>query len=217
MEEDRTFIRQGLPEERTVPVVQISVRGLPLLQSERIVEQFSPDEGLVISTPDKGDLLVLTNQRVMSFVEAGEHKETFLAPLDELKGLSVKSNNRGPKDMLQGPILILLGVVVYFMVGYSLERVAIAAVLGAAVVLVGVLLSARYMLWEEEGSILFQGGSLEMGFPFRTNRASTDVYKVVTRFFDLKLSANSNHTGPISRQGGVGYSDNSPDDSHYDF
>ena len=214
MEEERTIYRPGL----AAPSVQNYVRGMPLLDGERILEQFSPDAGLVISTPDKGDLLVITNRRAMSFVEGSEHKETSLAPLDELKGLSVKSNNRGAKDMLQGPILIMLGIVAYFVVGYSLERVAIAAVMGAAIALVGVLLGARYILWEEEGTILFQGGSLELGFPYRTNQASADVYKVVNRFFDLKLSSNSNHAGRASVNGrSRRYSDDSLDDSHYDF
>ena len=120
--------------------------------------------------------------------------------------------------MLQGPILILLGIVAYFVVGYSLEHVAVAAVMGASIALVGVLLGARFIFWEEEGTILFQGGRLELGFPYRTDRASEDAYKVVNRFFDLKLSLNSNRPTRVSTsiQSRL-YHEDTLDDSHYDF
>lgn len=214
MEKEQIMFRSRL----AATAAQNYVRGMPMMEGEKIVDQFSSDDGIVVNTPDKGDLLVLTNLRVIAFVKDSEHKETSLAPLDELNGLSVKSNNRGAKEMLQGPILILLGIVAYFVVGYSLEHVAVAAVMGASIALVGVLLGARFIFWEEEGTILFQGGRLELGFPYRTDRASEDAYKVVNRFFDLKLSLNSNRPTRVttSIQSRL-YHEDTLDDSHYDF
>ena len=167
------------------------VRDLPLLESEKIEEQFVPYEGLVSDTPEKGQLLVLTNQRVISFIENNGHKEMFLAPLAELKGVSVKGNTRGLKSLFQGFIMILVGILSYFIIGYILEGVSIAVALGAAVSFVGVLFIARHFVWEEEGSVAFQGASWELRFAYKSNRASYDVYKLINRFFELKQSTNS--------------------------
>ena len=167
------------------------IRDLPLLESEKIEEQFVPYEGLVSDTPDKGQLLVLTNQRVISFIESNGNKEMFLAPLAELKGVSVKGSTRGLKSLLQGFIMIIIGIMSYFIIGYILDGVSIAVALGAAVSFVGVLFIARHFVWEEEGSVAFQGASWELRFAYKSNRASYDVYKLINRFFELKQNANS--------------------------
>ncbi len=178
---------------------QYSVRELPLLEGERIEGQFVPNSGLITNTPQKGQLLVLTNHRVISFVQSDGHKETFLASLEELKGVSVKASVRGVKDLLQGLALILVGILGYFIIGYMLERVTIASALGAAIMFVGVFFLAKFFFWEEEGNITFQGGSWELSFPYRSRRASADVYKLVNRFFQLKLS-NNTHSPHLPEQ-----------------
>ena len=173
--------------------VQNSVRELSLLDGEKIEQLFVPENGLVSDTPWKGQLLVLTNQRLISFVQSDGHQETLLAPLDELKGVSVKANARGSRDLLQGFALMIIGIVSYLVLGYVLEGVAIALALGAAIVVVGLLFMIKYLFWEEEGSITFQAGDWEVNFPYRTNLASSDVYNLVDRFFQLKLSAKAGH------------------------
>ena len=176
-----------------------SVRELPLLDGETIEERFVPDGGLVSETPWEGQVLVLTNQRIISFVHNNGNQETFLSPLAELKGVSVKSNTRGFRDLLQGLGLILIGILAYIILGYILDGVAIALALGAAIVFVGVLFLAKHLFWEEEGTITFQGGSWELCFSYRNNRASADVYKLVHRFFQLKLDSNS-HDAPLESE-----------------
>lgn len=173
---------------------QTNIRDLPLLTGEHVIQQFVPNEGLVAEAPSKGQLLVLTNQRVISFVQVNERKQMSLAPLEELKGVSVKGNSRGAKDVLQGPTLIFVGILVYLVVGYSFERVALAGALGAAIAFMGVLLTARLMLWEDEGSIVFQGGYLKLSFPYKTSKAGGDVNKLVTQFFKIKDGTNSHHS-----------------------
>ena len=184
--------RQNRPEQPTY-----SVRELPLLEGEHIEERFAPYDGLLNETPYKGQLLVLTNQRVITFIDDDGHKETFLAPLEELRGVSVRSNSKGFKNLSQGLFLIVGGVLAYFIVGYILDSVAIAAALGAAILSVGVLFVARYFFWEQEGSITFQGGNWELRFPYKSNMASDGVYKLVNRFFQLKLTPNSSTPQPI--------------------
>ena len=180
---------------------QSAVREFTLLEGEVLRERFVSDSGLVSHTPPKGPLLVLTNRRLMSFVVADGHRETFLAPLEELKGVTVRAETRGFKDLIQGLFFILVGIVAYGVLGYVLDGVGIALALGFALMFVGVLFMAKYLFWEEEGSIVFQGGSQELSFPYKNNRASSDVYKFIDVFFQLKQGTNSHHTTIASGAG----------------
>ena len=179
--------------DRQVTPDRQSVRELSLLEGEQVEQLFVPDSGLVSDTPWKGQLLVLTNQRLISFMQSDGHNETLLAPLDELKGVSVKANARGSRDLVQGFALIVIGILSYLIVGYVLEGVAIALALGAAIGVVGMLFIIKYLFWEEEGTVTFQAGDWEVSFPYKTNLASSDVYSLVERFFQLKFSANADH------------------------
>ena len=172
---------------------QYSVRELSLLEGETIEEQFVPESGMVPDTPAKGQLLVLTSQRVISFVDVDGHKEMFLAPLEELKGVSLKANTKGFRDLFQGLTVMLIGVLTYFVLGYVLDGITVALALGAAIVFVGMLFLSRYLFWEEEGSIAFQGSSWELSFPFKSNMARADVYRLIDRFFQLKLGTNTHN------------------------
>ena len=170
---------------------QRSVRELPLLNGEAVEIRYVPYDGLVPDTPDKGHLLILTNQRVISFLQNDGTKETNLAPLDELRGVSVKTVSRGLRHLSQGLITILMGVLSYFIVGYILDSVAIGVAIGGTLWFVGFLFIARYFFWEDEGTVTFQGGLLELSFPYKSNRASADIYALVNQFFQLK---SGNHT-----------------------
>ena len=181
---------------------QTAVREFTLLEGEVLRERFVSDSGLVSHIPPKGPLLVLTNRRLMSFVVADGHRETCLAPLEGLKGVTVKAETRGMRDLIQGLFFILIGIVAYGVLGYVLDGVGVALALGFALMFVGVLFMAKYLFWEEEGSIVFQGGSQELSFPYKNNRASADVYRLIDVFFQLKQGTNSHHT-PIASAAGT--------------
>ena len=206
-------------QERLVSPIQQSIRELRLLDGERIEEQFVPESGTVHETPLKGSLLVLTNRRVISFVDSDGRQEAFLAPLEELKGVSVKADTRGFKDMSWGLVLIAVGILSYLVVGYIQGGPAPFAVgIGLAVALVGIVLIARYFVWEEGGSLTFQGGSWEWSFPYKSSMASVDVYYLVNRFFQIKLGANS-HTPPssVDAENGAGTPPGSPPHKDYSY
>ena len=164
-------------------------------------ERFIPYDGLVPVTPHKGELLVLTNHRVISFIQSNGHKETFIAPLDEMKGVSVKTRTRGLQNLSQGLIMTIVGILTYFIIGYTLDSVTIGLALGSAIIFVGVLFIARHFFWEEEeGVITFQGGSRELSFPYKGNMAGACVYNLVNRFFQLKLDTNNHAAHQISTE-----------------
>ena len=173
-----------------VPGDRSSIRELTLLHGETVEDRFVPDSGSVSGTPNKGPLLVLTSRRLISFVENNGSKETVLAPLEELDGVSVKGNTRGFRDLFQGLFLVLVGIVTYIVLGYILDGVTVALALGAAIAFVGMLFMGKYLFWEEEGSITFQAGSWELSFPYRNDRASADLYKLIDRFFQLRLNTD---------------------------
>ena len=192
--------------ERQVNSDQHSVRDFHLLEGEWVEERFVPYDGLVPDTPHKGELLVLTNHRVISFIQSNGRKETTFAPLDEMKGVSVKASTRGLKNLSQGLVMIIIGILAYFSIGYILDSVTIASALGAAIIFVGVLFIVRYFFWEEEGVIIFQGGSWELSFPYKSNMAGACVYNLVNRFFQLKLDTND-HAAHQASAGGVSWYD----------
>ena len=178
------------------------MRDLHLLEGEWVEERFIPNHGLVSDTPRKGELLVLTNHRVISFIQSNGHKETFFAPLDEMKGISVRANTRGLKNLSQGLIMMILGVLAYLIIGYVLDSVTIGLALGATIILVGGLFIVRHFFWEEEGVIIFQGGSRELFFPYKSNIAGGCVYNLINRFFQLKQHTNNRADHQASAEDG---------------
>ena len=192
---------------------RLHIRELPLLDGENPEERFAPYDGLTGDTTHKGPLLVITNQRVVSFRRDNGRKETYVAALEELKGVSVKADSRGIRNLFQGFTFILFGIMAYFIVGYITNSVwseiSIASALGAAIVFVGLLYIAKHFFWEQEGNIVFQGGTWErsdkaggteaytweLSFPYKNNKASADVYDLVNRFFEIKR-----HNGSLQSQ-----------------
>ena len=171
---------------------QYSIRELPLLEGERIEERFVPYDGLVANTPQKGQLMVLTNRRIMSFAASNGNKEMLLASVEDLKAVSVKSSTRGVKNLSQGLALILVGILGYFIAGYILDGITIASALGAAIIFIGVFFIAKHFFWETEGNVTFQGGSYELSFPYKSARAGEDMHRLVNRFFEIKFDPNNN-------------------------
>ena len=182
MEEYTSLYRQPDPPGSTD-----HIRWLALMDGEAVFQQYSSEDGVVHRTPPAGDVLVFTNLRVMSFVESGDQKEASVASLTELEGVSLRQSRRRTKDMLQGPILILLAFVI-FMVSYVLHQETLAYVLVGALALIGLLLTLKHVLWEEEGQIMFQGAGVGLSFPIRNRKAGADAHRMVSRFFDLKAA-----------------------------
>ena len=176
------------------------------MEGERVQERFASSQGIVVGAPKKGPLLLITNLRVISFLRGEDVKETYLAPIDELKTVVVKGKSRGVRNLIQGILFILVGILAYFIIGYIREstwsEISIASVVGVIVVVFGASYLARHLLWEPEGEIVFQGGTWErsspdnrgsvesyrwqMSFPYRSDKANDEVYTLVNRFFEIR-------------------------------
>ena len=169
-----------------------TVREVTLVEGERIQQRFVPEKGLVESTPGKGPLLVLTTRRMMSFNQVDGRQETTLIGLADLRAVSIRRQGRHLRQLFQGVGLVLLGIAVYLFVGLFVVTsgsILIPAAAGGAVVFAGALLVARYLFWEQEGTIsfiAFRGGPWEVNFEYRGSKAAQDTSLVVNQFFQLK-------------------------------
>ena len=203
----RQFLKSAFwRDAEPAPAEDGSVRGLPLMDGERVQERFAANAGLVGGSPKKGPLLLITNLRVISFLRGGNVKETYLAPIDELKTVIVKGKSRGVRNLIQGILLILAGILAYFIIGYirssTWSEVSIASIVGLIIIVFGASYLARHLLWQPEGEIVFQGGTWEkpsqnnrgsvesyqwqMSFPYRSEKANDEVYTLVNRFFEIR-------------------------------
>ncbi len=177
------------------------VRDVVLLPGEKVTHAFSPDGGLVAEAGDHGPLLVTTNQRILSFSQDHGHNEIVLVPVEELKGVTVKTSARSSLNLFQGLMLVAGGIFAYLVVAYWLAgkhkgpNVPVINIdLGPLVVLVaivwGVVLIARYYFAKEDNQVTFQGSNWAFSFPYRGKKAEGEVYQVVNTAFTYRRSRN---------------------------
>ena len=151
------------------------LRQVPLLPGESIEQLFIPEHGLVTIPTDKGELLGLTNHRVIFFSqEEGNHRVT-IAALGEVKGATLRNQRRNIKYLYNGLAVAVAGILAYFIVGTFIAGVVVAALVGGALLAVGVFLAMRYLLWDEEGSIVFHSGGWDLTFHYHSQKASRDA------------------------------------------
>ena len=177
------------------------VRDVKLLPGETITCVFSPERGLTLAPPPNGQVLITTNQRVLAFRRNDGRNETFLAPVEELKGVAVKSHSRNVGSILQGLALSFVGIVLYVVVAYWLTgrfdgpsvpliNMDVGPLLVLLVALGVVILMGRHYFSKVDGSVVFQGHNWSFEFPYRGDRASQEIYQVVNSLFAARLSAN---------------------------
>ena len=163
-----------------------------LLEGETVVGLLDGSKGLVEAPTRRGALLALTERRVLTLLDDEDRQETHMASIDKIQGVSMRSNRRSLKPLLQGVLLILAGIIVYLVVGtFSTgipvnAGITIGALLGGAVALMGLLFVLRYLFWEQGGELVFQTGGLELVFPYRSQKTIVPVHELLRRFFQLQ-------------------------------
>ena len=177
------------------------VRDVTLLPGETITYIFSPELGLTQAPPPTGQVLIATNQRVLAFCRNDGRDETFLTPVEELKGVAVKSGSRNTISILQGIVLAVGGVLLYLVAAYWLTgrfdgpnvpliNIDVGPLLVLLVALVTVGLMVSHYVSRRDGSVIFQGNNWSFEFPYRGDRASHEIYQVVNSLFAARLSVN---------------------------
>jgi hypothetical protein len=186
------------------------LRGVALLPGEKITRVFSPQAGLVRELPVNGRLLITTNQRILSFSQEQSRQETVLVPVEELKGVVVKSNTRRPTTLLRWILLsaagtFLYGVIAYWITGrfngpsIPLIQMDLGPLLLLLAGIWGVFFFGRYYFVREASAVTFQGSSWAFTFSYRGDKAEAEIYQVVNTLFIARRSRN----GFVDALGGV--------------
>lgn len=175
------------------------IRDVALLPGERVNHVFSPDRGLTDVLPVGGQVLVTTDRRILAFSQVDGRNETFLAPLEELKGVSVKTSGRTPGSLFQGILLTIGAIFLYLVIAYWLTgrlggpgipviNIDVAPFLVLLLILLGVLLAGKHYFGKKAGSVTFQGSAWVFAFPYRGDTAGQEIYQVVNSVFTARQS-----------------------------
>lgn len=179
------------------------IRNVALLPQERVDNVFSPEKGLVKEPWGEGQLLVTTDERIISFSQSQGSQETYIVPVGELQGIVVRScGTRSSTSLLQGLLLVggafgLYVVLSYWLTGrfrgpnIPLVNVDVAPLVILMTILLGGWLLMRYYLAPSHGSATFRGANWSFAFPFTQSVAEDDIYKLVNATFIKRRDARA--------------------------
>ena len=189
-----------------LPSYLTRIRNVGLLSGERVVSLFSPSDGVIPEPTADGPLLITTSQRIISFSESQDDRETMLFPVEELKGITIKNGSANSLTIWQGLVMITGGLILYFVVSYWLTGTLagpnlplINFDLGPFVLLIGILAGA-WFAWKHYfastgGLVYLQGSNWGFSFSYRGEQAADEVYQLVNTIFDAR-NARSGYGPP---------------------
>ena len=171
-----------------------SVRNVHMLQRESISHIFTPEGGRIYEPVPQGRMLVLTNQRVITFGQKAGNKETVLVPLEEVKVVAINAGQRSKGTLLQGGIMIGAAALFYVLIAYWLTgrfdgpqvpiiRMDLAALVIFLAVLTGVAILAQMYFAKPDGEVTFQGGEVKFTFPFKGQTSENEMHALVNAAF----------------------------------
>lgn len=173
------------------------IRNVGLLPCEKVMGLFTPSNGLIAEPTSAGRLLITTNQRIISFSEDEETRETAMFAIEDVKSVTVKKGSPNSLSIWQGLMMIFGGLVLYFVVSYWLTgRIdgpnlpLINIDLGPFIILVG-LLAGGWVIWKHYfsqggGVVEFQGSNWAFSFLYDGEDAAESVFKLVESVFDAR-------------------------------
>ena len=170
------------------------VRDVGLISGEKVVCLYATEGGIVTEPTSSGRLLVTTNQRIMSFEEGRGNQETMLIPIDDLKGVSVKSGSRSFLSLTQGLLMLAGGLVVYLVLSYWLAdrfhgpSIPIINLDVVPVILLLGMISAGWLAWQyyfasEGGVIKFLGSSWSFSLPYSGEISGEEIFQMINLMY----------------------------------
>jgi hypothetical protein len=173
------------------------IRGVELLADESPAHFFSAADGLTSEPPPTGQVLIVTNQRVIAFCQADGKQETYLVPMNEVKHVVVKAGSRSASMLLQGSLMVIAGIFIYLVLGYWLTNqiegptipvlhMDVAPFIALIIVLTGLTMIAQVYFTKPDGTVTIQGDGLQFTFPFRGDAAQREIFDVVNTTFAMR-------------------------------
>ena len=170
------------------------VREIGLQRGEEVTHIFCPSDGLAAELPAAGEVLVLTNERIIAFCQSDSRRETYLVPTSEMKHAVVKAGSRNPATLFQGILMVFAGLMAYVIIGYWLAsrldgptvpvlNMDLGPLIALVIMFAGLGLIAEVYFTKPNGTVTFQAEGLQFSFPFRGEAAVAQVYDVVNAAF----------------------------------
>jgi hypothetical protein len=181
-----------------------------MLPGEKLTHVFSPSLGFSQEPPVNGHVLITTNQRILAFSEEDGKDETHIVPVEELSGVVVKTASRNTGSLMQGIFLVVGGLFIYAIVAYwfagqvelptvPIIRMDVGAIGVLLAIVAGALLIWNFYRTNESGSVTFQGSNWVFSFPFETEGAREQVYRMVNAAFIARRSVNGYTQMPVEQ------------------
>lgn len=170
------------------------IRGVPMLPDEKVAQVLSLEDGLLTEPSPDGLLLVATNRRVLYFARNRDWDETSLFPVEELRGVTLNSTEKGSFSWLRALLLSLGALVFYLVVSYWLvARVSSPAIplinmdavplLLLVLMLVGAWFFASRYIHRPGGSVTLHGGDWTLPIVYQGSARIPDVQVWVNALF----------------------------------
>ena len=163
-----------------------SIQGIDLLEGEEITLTLDGREGLDREPSPRGDLLLLTNRRIMRLAKESSRERFGIAYLEDIDSIEITTPSKNSGSLVTGGLLVLAGILAGILVNafgfHPLIALATAGALGG----LGILSSSKYFIPDETATLLFRIGASEMALPLRSQRALHDAYFLVNHLFMLR-------------------------------
>jgi hypothetical protein len=130
----------------------------------------------------------------MSFEEGQGNQETMLIPIEDLKGVSVKSGSRNSLSLTQGLLMLAGGLVVYLVLSYWLAdrfhgpSLPIINLDLVPVILLVVMISVGWFAWlyyftSAGGVIKFLGSSWSFSLPYSRGTSGEEIFQMINLMY----------------------------------
>ena len=170
------------------------IRGVRLLAGETPTHVFAAADGLTSEPPPTGQVLIVTNERLIAFCQAEGKQETYLVPMNEVKHVVVKAGSRSASMLFQGSLMVVAGIFIYLVIGYWLTNqidgptipvlhMDVAPFIALIIVLAGLTMIAQVYFTKPDGTVTIQGDGLQFTFPFQGDVAQRQIFDVVNTAF----------------------------------
>ncbi len=177
---------------------QNSGRQIPWLADEHFEVAIDAASGVLTSPPQRGDALIVTNQRA---IKAGSYTgahTTTLVPLSNLTAVEVLSVSRPSERLGQGMLLLVVGAALG-LISWSVIGVPfVSLLLGGLPVLVAVYVLAGWAFPDGEGELRLYAQGHVIVQPLRSSNAKRDSHLVAQRLYELMTGASVPAAAPDS-------------------
>ena len=177
---------------------QTSGRQIPWLADEHFEVAIDAGAGALTSPPQRGDALIVTNERAIKVGSSTGAHTTTLVPLSNLTAVEVLTVSRPSERLGQGMLLLVVGAALG-LISWSVIGVPfVSLLLGGLPVLVAVYVLAGWAFPDGEGELRLYAQGHVITQPLRSSNAKRDSHLVAQRLYELMTGTSVPAAAPDS-------------------